>query len=314
MRRIVKIIAMLVLIMAVLVAITAKIRQVEKGDEAEALVVVTNFPAYDFVRAIIGKDTGIKMLIQPGVEIHTFEPTPQDIIDIQNSNLFIYNGGESDEWVRGILGDVRDNGVKVVRMMEAVEVVQEECREGMECEDDVSDDDEHVWTSLRNVIKIIDKIKNELVEIMPEKREEFERNAEEYVEKLNKLDQEFKEVVDEGKRKVVIFGDRFPFSYFVNDYGLDYYAAFSGCSEQTEASSRTVAFLVDKVREEGVPVILKVEMSDGRIARAIAEETGAKVLEFNSVHNISMDEFRRGVTYAGIMTHNLGVLKEALGE
>lgn len=283
-------------------------------------IVATNFPAYDFARAVAGDKADIKLLIKPGAETHDFEPTPSDIIDIKNSKFFVYTGGESDEWIEDILSDIDVKKTKLIKMMDSVEVVEEETVEGMEHEHEHEHEedeeeieyDEHVWTSLKNAQKIVNKIKDELVQISPEHKDDFEKNAEEYNEKLNKLDKEFEEIVENGNRKVVVFGDRFPLRYFIEDYGLKYFAAFSGCSEQTEASSKTIAFLVNKVKSEKIPVVLKIEMSNGNIARTIAEETGAKVLTFNTAHNVSADDFRNGKTYAKIMEDNLVVLKEAL--
>ncbi len=290
-------------------------------------IVATNFPAYDFVRAVAGDKAEIKMLVKPGAETHDFEPTPNDIIDIKNSELFIYNGGESDEWIEDILGDINTDKTRLFRMMEVVDVVEEESVDGMEGEHEHEEDakehehhhdegeieyDEHVWTSLRNAAKIVNSIKDELIKISPENKLVFEENAKKYTDKLNDIDVKFQDIVDKGSRKTILFGDRFPFRYFTNDYGLNYFAAFPGCSEQTEASSKTIAFLVEKVKSENIPVVFKIEMSNGNIAKTIADEAGAKVLTLNSAHNISADDFKSGITYVEIMEENLKAIKEAL--
>ena len=321
MKKSTKIIISFVAIIVLAIGAIIGINNITKNHE-KISIVATNFPAYDFARAVAGDKADIKLLIKPGAETHDFEPTPSDIIDIKNSKFFVYTGGESDEWIEDILSDIDIEKTKLIKMMDSVEVVEEETVEGMEHEHEHEHEheedeeeieyDEHVWTSLKNAQKIVNRIKDELVQISPEHKDDFEKNAEEYNKKLNKLDKEFEEIVENGNRKVVIFGDRFPLRYFVEDYGLKYFAAFSGCSEQTEASSKTIAFLVDKVKSEKIPVVLKIEMSNGNIARTIAKETGAKVLTFNTAHNVSADDFRNGTTYAKIMEDNLVVLKEAL--
>ena len=321
MKKSIKIIISFVAIIVLAIGAIIGINNITKNHE-KISIVATNFPAYDFARAVAGDKADIKLLIKPGAETHDFEPTPSDIIDIKNSKFFVYTGGESDEWIEDILSDIDVKKTKLIKMMDSVEVVEEETVEGMEHEHEHEHEheeneeeieyDEHVWTSLKNAQKIVNKIKDELVQISPEHKDDFEKNAEEYNEKLNKLDKEFEEIVENGNRKVVVFGDRFPLRYFVEDYGLKYFAAFPGCSEQTEASSKTIAFLVNKVKSEKITVVLKIEMSNGNIARTIAEETGAKVLTFNTAHNVSADDFRNGKTYAKIMEDNLVVLKEAL--
>ena len=303
-------------------------------------VIATNFPAYDFARAVIGDKADLKMLIKPGAETHDFEPTPQDIINIKKSKMFIYTGGESDEWVKKILKDVDQTKTKVIKMMDQVKTVKEELVEGMEeeldhdhehkhnhdhdhdhehkhdheheHEHDEEEYDEHVWTSPKNAIKIIGAIKNELSKIDTKNANLFAKNAKNYTDKLAELDKKFQTVVEKANRKTLVFGDRFPLRYFVDEYKLNYYAAFPGCSEQTEASSQTIAFLIDKVKTEKIPVIFKIELSDGKIADAINKETGAKVLEFNSAHNLSAEDFKKGVTYLDLMYKNLEALKEAL--
>ena len=296
-------------------------------------IIATNFPAYDFARAVAGDRAEIKMLVKPGTETHDFEPTPQDVIDIKNSELFIYTGGESDAWVERILGDVDTGKTRLLKMMDVVEVVKEEDIPGAETahERSMHDEydehaehsnrdehgkhdeyDEHVWTSLRNAIKIVDSLKNELTYIAPEDESIFKNRAESYTDQLTQLDLRFQEVVDKAARNTVVFGDRFPLRYFADDYGLNYFAAFPGCSEQTEASSQTIAFLIDKIKTENIPVVFKIEMTSDNVAKTIAEASGAKVLTFHAAHNISVDDFQNGRTYAEIMTENLQVLEEAL--
>lgn len=298
-------------------------------------VVATIFPQYDFVRQIAGDNVELKMLLKPGEETHSYEPTPQDIIAIQNSDLFIYVGGENDAWVEDILESMPDNGRKTLKLVDCVDTVEEEHVEGMKEErghdhDDHDEDeadheehgqeeihsvheiDEHVWTSPLNAIKIVEQIKEELCEIDPENASDYEENAEAYVEQLKELDQEFQDVVDHSKRKLMIFGDRFPFRYFAEAYGLDYYAAFSGCASDTEPSAATMAFLINKVRDENIKTVLKMELSNENIAKAIAEATNADVKEFYSCHNLTAEQFADGETYLSLMEKNVETLREVL--
>ena len=267
-------------------------------------IVATNFPAYDFARAVAGDEAEVKMLLKPGAEMHDFEPTPQDVIDIKNSDLFVYVGGESDEWVADILKDIDVSKTKTLKMMDAVSVVEEEAVEGMEAEEedeevkgDEVEYDEHVWTSPKNAAKIVDAI----AEKIADKSDRFKKNAADYVAKLDELNAKFRDVVKNAKRKTIVFGDRFPLRYFVDEYNLKYFAAFPGCAEQTEASSKTISFLINKVKTEEIPVVFKVELSSGKIADTIAKETGAKVVEFNAVHNVSAEDFAAGATYVSLM-------------
>ena len=295
-----------------------------KDNENKLTIVTTNFPSYDFARAVVkdNKNVNLKMLLKPGAESHDFEPTPQDIIDIKNSDLFIYTGGESDEWISDILDDIDTDKTKVIKMMDLVDVKEEEIVEGMEDEEHEEEEehhdeeeveyDEHVWTSPVNAIKIVNALRDEVVSIDNDNKKVYEDSAKEYIDKLEKIDNEFKDIVKNAKRKEIIFGDRFPLRYFVDEYNLKYYAAFPGCSAQTEASAKTISYLVDKVKEDKIPVVFHIELSNGKIAEAISKETGAKVLEFNTAHNISQKDFDAGVTYVDIMEENTKVLKEAL--
>lgn len=281
-------------------------------------IIASSFPGYDFARAIT-KDSNnieVKMLLNPGTEMHNYEPTPQDIIKINNSKMFIYVGGDSDEWINDIIGDIDTSKTKLVKLMDLVNVVEEEHVIGMEVEDEEEEEeteyDEHVWTSPKNAITIINKIKDIIIDIDKDNQNLYENNALNYINKLNVIDNEIKNIVNNGIRKEIIIGDRFPFRYFTDEYNLSYYAAFPGCSEQTEASAKTISFLIDKVKNDNIPVIFHIELSKGNIAKTISEETGAKVLEFNSAHNISQKDFDRGVTYIDIMNNNIKALKEAL--
>ena len=296
-----KILAPLILVAVIAGLVAALAIAIPKRGGAK--IIATNFAAYDFARAVTNESGDIKLLIKPAAETHTFEPTPQDIIDIVNADFFIYNGGESEEWVSDLL---RDNGVdegKTIRMMDFVELKQEE---------DEDEYDEHIWTSPLNAIRITETIRDRFAAKYPAKAEKYISNTNNYVAKLKDIDQKIREIVKNAKRKVLVFADRFPFRYFVDEYGLDYLAAFPGCSEQTEASSSTIAELTDKVKSEKVPVVLKIELTSDALAKTIASETGAAIRTFSAAHNISQADFESGKTYADIMTDNLKVLEEAL--
>ena len=307
-------------------------KEQNKVENEKISVVATIFPQYDFVRQIAGENVELKMLLKPGEETHSYEPTPQDIIAIQNSDLFIYVGGENDAWVEDILESMPDNGRKTLKLVDCVDTVEEEHVEGMkeerghDHEEDEADHeehgqeethsvheiDEHVWTSPLNAVKIVEQIKEELCEIDSENASDYEENAEAYVAQLKELDQEFQDVVDHSKRKLMIFGDRFPFRYFAEAYGLDYYAAFSGCASDTEPSAATMAFLINKVQDENIKTVLKMELSNENIAKAIAEATNADVKEFYSCHNLTAEQFADGETYLSLMEKNVETLREVL--
>lgn len=286
-------------------------------DNNKITILTTSFPSYDFARAIT-KDSDlieVEMLLKPGAETHDFEPTPKDIKNIKNSDIFIYVGGDSDNWIDNILDDINLNQTKIIKLMDLVATVEEEVIEGMEEHEEGKEEieyDEHVWTSPVNAITIINKLKDIIIDIDKKNKKLYENNAEIYINEIENIDKEIRDVVNTAKRKEIIFGDRFPFRYFVDTYGLTYYAAFPGCSEQTEASAKTIAFLINKIKEDKIPVIFKIELSSGKIAEQIAQETKAKVLEFNSAHNISANDFNNSVTYIDIMKNNIEVLREAL--
>ena len=305
-----KIISVLIIIVSIFI-----ISGCSLSDDNKKTIIATNFPAYDFAREITkGSDIEVKMLLKPGSESHDYEPSPKDIISISKASMFIYVGGESDEWVDDLLDSIDTSNIQIVKMIDEVNVVYEETVDGMTIEEDESKEeyDEHVWTSPRNVIAISRTITDKVHKIDPENYSLYESNYSSYKFKLEELDNSFKDVVNNSNRKELIFADRFPFRYFVDEYNLKYYAAFPGCSSETEASAKTISFLINKVKEDNIPVILTIEFSNKKIAKTISKETGAKVLEFNSAHNISKEDFENGKTYLDIMNDNLKVLKEVL--
>lgn len=284
-------------------------------------VVTTIFPPYDFVRQVAGDRAELTMLLPPGTESHSYEPSPQDIITIQESDIFICVGGESDVWVKEILNSMDRDSMKIIPLMSTVEAAEEEFVEGMEGghESEGSHDidkeaeyDEHVWTSPLNSIKIVNSITEALCSADSANSDYYAQSAREYITELSRLDEQLRQVTNSAKRNTLIFGDRFPFRYLADEYGLEYYAAFPGCSTETEASAATVAFLIDKVSEESIPSVFHIELSNEKMAGTISEATGAKKLLLHSCHNLTKDDFESGATYVSLMEQNIENLKEAL--
>lgn len=315
----------------------------EKFEQKKYSVVSTSFPGYDFARAVT-KNTNIstKMLVKPGAETHTYEPTPQDIIDIKNADMFIYVGGDSDDWVKKVLKDVDTKKTHVVKLVDLVSTVNEEIVEGMEDEDEHEHDhdhdhkhdydhdhdheshahkhdhdeeeegpeiDEHVWTSPKKAMEIVKKIAKVASEIDADEKTKINDNAEKYVAEIAEVDKDLHQAID-GKISEIVVADRFPFRYFADEFGLKYAAAFSGCSEQTEASAKTISFLINKVKQDKIKKIYKIELSNGKIAETVSKDTGAEVLELHSAHNVTADDFSKGVTYVDLMKRNLAALSK----
>lgn len=281
-----------------------------RTDDGSIHVVTTTFPAYDFARAVVGDAGTVTMLITPGTETHSYDPSPQDIRKIQSCDLFIYGGGESDAWMDNILSSVGD-GTRSLAMTEVVSLLTAEHDEE-EHETHHPTYDEHVWTSPANAADIVGAIRDALMEIDPDNEEMYQMQADAYVTEIKALDADFAALVQEADRKTLLFADRFPFLYFVNQYGLSYHAAYPGCAEKTEPGPKTVAMLIDMVKAEGIPVVFYTEFSDQRLADTVCEKTGAVKLLFHSCHNVSKDDFAAGETYVSLMRRNLSNLRKAL--
>lgn len=301
---------------------------------ADLSIVATIFPGYDWVREIMGdeaENADITMLIDNGTDLHSYQPTADDISKISKCDLFIYAGGESDEWVKDALKQAENKDMKVINMMEMLgdSVKTEEVVEGMESEHDHDHDedgdhhdsdqeveyDEHTWLSLKNAEMICEAIENDLSSLDSENKDIYKKNSEEYISKLSELDSKYQKTVDDAARKTVLFGDRFPFRYLTDDYGLDYYAAFVGCSAETEASFKTVKFLAEKVDELDLPCVMTIEGSDHKIAETIIRNTAdkdQKVLTMDSMQAVTASDLKDGKTYLSVMEKNLEALKEAL--
>jgi len=315
-------------------------------------VVATIFPQFDFVRHIAGERVALTMLLSPGAESHGFEPTPRDMLTINNADLLIYVGGHGDVWVEPILASLGREDMRVVALLDLVDVVEHHHHHDHghhhhghghhhhghhDCDDDYCDVDhghhahhhhahhhghghhhhephydEHVWTCPRNAILIVQALERVLSELDPDNAYYFRANAAAFISELEALDRAFVEVVANAARTTVVFGDRFPFRYLTDTYGLTYFAAFIGCSAETQASPATIAMLIETIREENIPVVFHIEFSNRLIANVIAEATGARLLELHSLHNVSHAEFTAGVTYLDLMRRNVETLREAL--
>lgn len=286
----------------------------ETEDRSEGLSIVTTlFPAYDFAREIAGENNTVTLLVPPGSEAHSFEPTPKDIVTIEKCDLLICNGGESEAWLDEIL-DGLDNEIRVISMLDCVNALTEEIKDGMQTKEEGGEEyDEHVWTSPLNAALISEEICKALCEISPENAESFNDNCNAYCAQLYELDEEFRTVAEAARFDTLVFADRFPVRYFVEEYGLDYFAAFPGCADDAEPSAKTVAFLIDRVREYNIPAVLYIEFSNEKMADIICEDTGCRKLLFHSCHNVSAEDIKNGVSYLELMRSNLVSVKEALG-
>ena len=310
----------------------------EERDDKKLNVVATVFPAYDFARAAAGELANVELLLPPGMDSHSYEPTPADILAVQECDLFIYLGGDTDSWVETILSAVERKGT-AMRMIDCVELLAEEHVEGMQndpghhhdheeaCEDpehhhdhgeeaephglgEVVGMDEHVWTSPKNAAAITRAVGIKLAELDAANAEAYTAEAETYAMKLDDLHHEFEVFFAKRPDRTIVFGDRFPLRYFAEEYELDYYAAFPGCSTQTEPSAATVAFLTDKVRAEHIPTIWYIEFSNHLVADSIAEAAEVDTAMFHTCHNVSREELDAGATYLSLMRNNLETLKQ----
>lgn len=281
----------------------------EENDNTDGLNIVTTiFPSYDFARQIIGNKGNVSMLLPPGAESHSYEPSPQDIIKIQKCDVFICTGGESEQWVEDVLESI-DNNMKIIKLMDCVETLE---KNSDEMKDSEKNYDEHVWTSPENAIDITKNISKCVCEIDSTNSEYYKKNTERYLQELSELSSMFRTIIEEGNRNTIVFGDRFPFRYFVKEYGLNYYSAFPGCSSETEPSVATLTSLTDLVKKDKIPVVFYIESSNHKTADMICEVTGAKLLLFHACHNLSSADMEAGKTYIDIMKKNAENLREAL--
>lgn len=276
-------------------------------------IVAAVFPAYDFARAAVGDLADVSLLLPPGAESHSYEPTPADILRVQNCDLFIYLGGESDAWVDTILSAVEPKG-QALRLTDCVELLEEEDHDHHDHQHgagEVMEMDEHVWTSPANAARLTRTIGETLAGLDPVHEEAFRNNAEDYALQIDALDAEFDQFFQGLDSRTMVFGDRFPLRYFAEEFDLDYYAAFPGCGAQTEPSAATVALLTEKAR--GLPAVWYIEFSNHLVADSIAEAAGTHTAMFHTCHNVSRAELDAGATYLSLMQNNLATLREVMG-
>ena len=305
----------------------------EDTKDKKIKIVTTIFPEYDWVMQILGDKTDkadVTMLLDKGVDLHSYQPSTADIAKISEADVFIYVGGESDEWVEDVLKEAKNKKLKVINLMDVMgdKAKEEEVKEGMQEEEEEHAEeakdgkeeeeveyDEHVWLSLKNAKIFTKKIADVLSEVDKDDAKTYQANYESYAKKLDDLDKKYADAVASAKNKTLVFGDRFPFRYLVNDYGLDYYAAFVGCSAESEASFETVTFLAKKIDELGLSNVLTIEGKNHKIANTVVDNTknkDQKVLTMDSMQSTTSKDVKDGATYLGIMEKNLEVLKEAL--
>lgn len=283
-------------------------------------IVATTFPQYDWIREIIGKDNtnvDLQLLMKNGGDLHSYQPTAGDIANIADANLFVYVGGESDEWVDDALKEKTNKDMKVVNMMQTLGDDIDEEEEGLEKESEDHEEieyDEHVWLSLKRAQKIVKAIADELGELDSTNAKKYQENAEAYIAKLAALDKSYESTVNTVKNKTWIFADRMPFHYLAKDYGITTYAAFNGCSTETNASFNTIVSLAKYADELGIKHIMTIEGSDKKLAKAVIENTTDKnqdILTLNSLQSVSQSDIDKGLTYYGAMEENLKVLAQS---
>ncbi len=300
-------------------------KQIQQPENNHIKIAAAIFPAYDWTKNILGDnpaDAELSLLVDNGVDLHSYQPSVDDILTISNADIFIYVGGESDQWVTDALKQANNPDIRIISMLDTIGEAarEEELSEGMEAEDEAHSDlepeyDEHVWLSLRNAAVICDAISAELSLLDPSNESTYQRNTAAYKTRLNELDTAYQSAIRESALKTLLFGDRFPFLYLTEDYGLDYYAAFSGCSAETEASFQTISFLAQKLDEYSLPAVLTIDGSDQRIAETIINNTESKnqiILTLDSMQSVSAQDISSGTTYLSIMEKNLEVLSKAL--
>lgn len=301
-----------VLLLASTVLFSGCSENIKDSDGKKLKIVTTIFPAYDFARQVFGNTAEITLLLKPGTESHSYDPGARDIVKIDGCDLFIYNGGESDEWVENILRS--SDHVNSLRMMDAVEALEEDHENIAEdfAEDEEDEYDEHIWTSPKNAALIVESIKAAAEQLSPENAGYYESAANNYIAQINALDRRFEELLSDESR-YFIFGDRFPLLYFFREYKLNYYAAFPGCGSETEPSAQTIAFLTEKLRQtDTVQTVFYIELSNHKLAETLANENALPTAEFHTCHNITAKDFEAGESYVSLMERNLAMLENAL--
>lgn len=303
-------------------------KQNNANDNTDKLnIICTVFPQYDWVKNILGdkaNNVDLTLLLDKGTDLHNYQPTVDDLVKISKCDMFVYIGGESDKWVDDALANTTNKDIIAVNLIDVIgdAAKEEEVKEGMETKEEepsvcgeAAEYDEHIWLSLRNAIVLCGTLSEKIQLLDSANAGIYRENTEKYIKSLSELDNQYKTVCNNAKTKTVLFGDRFPFRYMVDDYGLDYYAAFVGCSAETEASFKTISFLANKTDELNLSAVLTIEGSDHKIAQTIISNTTSKnqeILSLNSMQGVTNADITNGATYLSIMTDNLNILKKAL--
>ncbi len=286
----------------------------DNDDSSDIKIISTVFPIYDWVKNI-APDLNSVYLDESGIDLHSFEPTADDIIALSNADIFICIGGISDTWTEAAVKASKNSKLRVIRLMDYIEPLNEELREGMQTEhehESADEYDEHIWLSLKNAEKCVSAVADILCGIDEKNAEQYLENSQNYISVLSSLDREYESAIASSRTKTLLFADRFPFRYLLNDYSLDYYAAFSGCSAESEASFETMSFLIEKTKQLGLSSVLVLENSDKKIASAVSSATGAEILTLNSCQSITSEQANSGITYISLMESNLAVIQKAL--
>ncbi len=304
--------ALCLILVLLLTAVSCSHNDSTKDEKLD--VVVTAFPHYDFVRQIAGDNVNLTMLLKPGNEMHSYEPSPSDMAKISCCDIFVYTGGESDSWAKSILDSADNKDMTVISFTDICPATSHVHGEEDTCETDSHSHtyDEHVWTSPVNAIKICEHIYSVLCSKDIQNTEEYTQNYDSFYNELCEIDSLFRDAVASGKRREIVVGDRFPFTHLVNEYGIEYTAAFPGCSSQTEPSAKTVAAISQKVKNEGIPVVFTVEFSNKKIANTIVSGTDAQICTLHSCHNVTSDGFTSNITYSELMRLNAENIRKAL--
>ena len=326
-KKIILIATIIIAIICAIIGFSANKPRFLKSDKLN--IVVTTFSTYDFAKQIVGDKADVTFLLGPGVDSHSYEPSAKDLVTLKNADVFIYIGGEMEQWVDKVFetDTINKEATTLIQVTESVETIEEQEVDGAEEEEHHHDEDhendeeheheegafdEHIWTSPSNAIKMVEYLNEKFSNLDSNNKEEYQKNADNYIEQIKDLRTKIQEIVDNKKRNRLVFGDKMPMQYFLNEFGLTASAAFNGCSTEAEPGTKTITYLVSKVKEENIPVVLYIELSTGKTAKSIANETGAKSMQIQTLHNISKDDFKNGETYVSLMTRNLQVLKEAL--
>ncbi len=282
-------------------------------DDGKPNIVATIFPPYDFARAVCGEFMNVEMLLPEGSESHYFEPSLSDIAKIRSADLFIYAGNSIEPWVEDVLEVLEGSDTAVLNITDGVKLLKEESVVPGSHTHSHSENDEHIWTSLKISMSIIEKIKDEICQIDPENEAVYEKNCQDYVNQLDSLDKDLRNSLRSAEHSTLVFADRFPFRYLANDYKIECFAAFSGCSSDSEPTLAAISALTGKIKENSLPCVITLETTKGSVAQKIADSAKVEVMMLHSCHNITKEQMAKKITYIDLMRDNIKVIKEALG-